>query len=230
VGENAFAHESGIHTHGIVKMPLTYEPIGPELVGRRRLIIAGKHAGYHGVKRELEDAGFEPTEEQMKEIMRQVKALGDKGKTVTTTDLYSIASLVCGATATGRKYVDLKDLVVVTGINMTPTASVKLIVDGEAHMASEIGIGPVDAAMRAIQKVTDTLINVRLKEFRLEALTGGSDAVAEVVIKVEGREGEVVSARAAKPDIVMASVDAMVNGLNLLLQKSRRNQERLKRP
>jgi len=219
VGENAFAHEAGIHTHGIFEMPLTYEPIGPELVGRSRLIIAGKHAGVHGVKRELSEAGFQPTDEQMKEIMKQIKLLGDKGKSVTTTDLYSIASVVCGARAGVREYVSLKDLVVVTGSNMTPTASVKLIVDGKEHVASETGIGPVDAAMKAIQKITDKLINVKLKEFRLEALTGGSEAVAEVIIKVEDKKGRVVSARAAKPDIVMASVKAMVNGLNLLLQK-----------
>ncbi|MEM3737330.1 MAG: 2-isopropylmalate synthase [Candidatus Bathyarchaeia archaeon] len=225
VGDNAFAHESGIHTHGVVKMPLTYEPISPELVGRSRLIVAGKHAGYHGIKRELEEAGFQLTEQQMREVIRQIKAMGDKGKSVTTTDLYSIANLVCGSKVNVRDYINLKDLVVVTGVNMTPTASVKLILDGREYVASETGVGPVDAAMRAIQKVTDTLIDVRLKEFRLEALTGGSDALAEVIIKVESGGGEVVSARAAKPDIVVASVEAMVNGLNLLLQRSRRKQK-----
>lgn len=220
VGENAFAHESGIHTHAVINLPLTYEPISPELVGRERLIVAGKHAGRHGLSKELEELGFKPTPTQLKEISTQVKELGDKGKSVTTTDLMSIAELVCGEKLRGgEERVSLKDLVVVTGSNVIPTASIKFILDGEEYIASETGIGPVDAMMKAVQKITDKLISVRLKEYRLEALTGGSDAVAEVMVKVEDKEGKIVSARSARPDIVIASVEAMVDGLNRLLQK-----------
>jgi len=221
VGENAFAHESGIHTRGVVVKPLTFEPFSPELVGRRRKLIAGKHAGRHGIKAELEDAGFHPTEEQLREIVARVKELGDKGKTVTDADLFAIARAVMGKTAE-EKIIELSDLAVVTGIRVIPTASVKLIIDGKEYVAAETGVGPVDAAIKAIQKITSTLADVRLKEYRLEALTGGSDAVAEVIIKVEDREGNVVSARGAREDIVMASVEAMINGINKILLKKLR--------
>jgi len=223
VGENAFAHESGIHTRGVAVKPLTFEPFGPQIVGRRRKFIAGKHAGKHGVKAELEEAGFRPTEDQLKEIVNRVKDLGDKGKTVTDADLFAIARTVMGGVAE-EKIVELADLAVVTGIRVIPTASVKLILDGKEYVAAETGVGPVDAAIKAIQKVTDRLANLRLTEYRLEALTGGSDAVAEVVIKVEDRDGNVVSARGAREDIVMASVEAMINGINKILLKNRKRE------
>jgi len=222
VGENAFAHESGIHTHGVTVKPSTFEPISPELVGRRRRLIAGKHAGAHGIRAELEESGIKPTEEQLREIVRRVKELGDKGMTVTDADLLAITRAVTGEVKEEKRVVDLIDLAVVTGIRAIPTASVKLILDGKEYTAAETGVGPVDAAMKAIQKLTDKLVNVRLKEYRLEALTGGSDAVAEVVIKVEDKDGNIVSARAAREDIVMASVEAMINGINKILLKRRK--------
>jgi len=89
-------------------------------------------------------------------------------------------------------------------------------------VAAETGVGPVDAAVKAIQKLTHSLVNVKLSEYRLEALTGGSDAVAEIMIKVEDKDGNVVSARAAREDIVMASVEAMINGINKCLIKGRK--------
>jgi isopropylmalate/citramalate/homocitrate synthase-like protein len=222
VGENAFAHESGIHTRGVTVVPLTFEPIKPQLVGRRRRLVAGKLAGTRGLRAELEEVGIHPSEEQMREIVRRVKELGDKGKVVTDADLISIAGAVMDEVIEKEKIVDLRDLAVVTGIKVIPTASVKLVLDGKEYIVAETGVGPVDAAMKAIQKLTHSLVNVRLSEYRLEALTGGSDAVAEVVIKVEDKDGNVVSARAAREDIVMASVEAMIDGINKCLIKRRR--------
>ena len=221
VGENAFAHESGIHTRGVTVEPLTFEPISPELVGRRRRLIAGKHAGKHGLKAELEEAGFQPTEDQLKEIVDRVKDLGDKGKTVTDADLFAIARTVMGEAAEER-IIELSDLAVVTGIRVIPTASVKIVLDGKEYVAAETGVGPVDAAIKAIQKITNDLANVRLTEYRLEALTGGSNAVAEVLVKVEDKDGNIVSARGAREDIVMASVEATINGINKLLLKKKK--------
>jgi len=222
VGGNAFAHESGIHTRGVTVVPLTFEPIKPELVGRRRRLSAGKLAGTRGIKVELEETGIHANEEQLKEIVKRVKELGDKGKTVTDADLMAIASAVIGEVIQEEKIVDLRDLAVVTGIKVIPTASVKLVLDGKEYVAAETGVGPVDAAIKAIQKLTHSLVNVRLSEYRLEALTGGSNAVAEVIIKVEDKDGNIVSARAAREDIVMASVEAMINGINKCLIRRRR--------
>ena len=218
VGENAFAHESGIHTRGVTVAPLTFEPIKPELVGRKRKLVAGKHAGTQGIRAELEEAGIHPSDEQLKNVVERVKALGDKGKLVTDADLLAITRTVMEGVIE-KKVVDLTDLAVITGIKVIPTASVKLTLDGKEYVAAETGVGPVDAAIKAIQKLTDNLVNVKLKEYRLEAITGGSDAVAEVVIKVEDKNGNVVSVRGAREDIVMASVEAMVNGINKILLK-----------
>ncbi|MEM3357004.1 MAG: 2-isopropylmalate synthase, partial [Candidatus Bathyarchaeia archaeon] len=147
VGENAFAHESGIHTRGVSVVPLTFEPIKPELVGRKRKLVAGKLAGTRGIKAELEEAGVHPNEEQLKEIVKRVKELGDKGKVVTDTDLMAIANAVIGEVVEKEKIVDLRDLAVVTGIKVIPTASVKLVLDGKEYVAAETGVGPVDAAI-----------------------------------------------------------------------------------
>jgi 2-isopropylmalate synthase len=220
VGENAFAHESGIHTRGVTEKPLTFEPIKPELVGRTRKLVAGKLAGTRGIKAELEEVGIHPTEEQIKEIVQRVKDLGDKGKMVTDADLLALTSAVMGQVLGEEKIVDLSDLAVMTGIKVIPTASVRLVIDGKEYIAAETGVGPVDAVLKAIQKLTNNLEKIRLSEYRLEAITGGSNAVAEVVIKVEDEKGNIVSARAAREDIVMASVEAMINGINKLWLKN----------
>jgi 2-isopropylmalate synthase len=218
VGENAFAHESGIHTRGVTVEPLTFEPFSPEIVGRQRRLAPGKLAGKHGIKAELKEGGISPTESELLEIVNRIKELGDKGKLVTDADLFAIARTIMGE-ALEEKIVELTDFTVTTGIKVIPTASVKILLDGKEYMTAETGVGPVDAAIKAIQKITNKLANVRLTEYRLEALTGGSDAVAEVIIKVEDKDGIIVSARGAREDIVMASVEAMINGINKLLIK-----------
>jgi len=221
VGENAFVHESGIHTRGVTVVPLTFEPFKPELVGRKRRLVAGKLAGTRGIKAELREVGIHPSEEQLKEIVGRVKELGDKGKLVTDADLLAITRSVMGGVIEEEKIVDLTDLAVITGIKVIPTASVKILLNGKEYVAAETGVGPVDAAIKAIQKLTASLVNVTLREYRLEALTGGSNAVAEVVIKVEDKDGNIFSARSAREDIVMASVEAMINGINKCLLKER---------
>ncbi len=129
VGENAFAHESGIHTRGVTEKPLTFEPINPELVGRTRKLVAGKLAGTRGIKAELEEIGIHPTEEQLKEIVQRVKDLGDKGKMVTDADLIALTSAVMGEVIGEEKIIDLCDMAVVTGIKVIPTASVRLTLE-----------------------------------------------------------------------------------------------------
>lgn len=222
VGENAFSHESGIHTRGVTVKPLTFEPIKPELVGRKRKLVAGKLAGTRGIKAELEEVGIQANEIQLKEIVKRIKNLGDKGKMVTDADLIAITSAVIGEVIGEEKIVDLCDLAVMTGIKVIPTASVRLVLDGTEYSAAETGVGPVDAVLKAIQKLTRNLTKISLNEYRLEAITGGSNAVAEVVIKVEDEKGNIISARAAREDIVMASVEAMINGINKCLIKNRK--------
>jgi len=141
---------------------------------------------------------------------------------VTDADLMALTSAVMGEVIKEEKIVELCDLAVMTGVKVIPTASVRLTLDGKEYFAAETGVGPVDAVLKAITKLTNSLEKIRLNEYRLEAITGGSNAVAEVVIKVEDDKGNIVSARAAREDIVMASVEAMINGINKCLIKNRK--------
>ena len=213
IGENAFGHESGIHTHGIINNPLTYEPISPEIVGRKRWLQAGKHAGAHGIKAMLEDFGIEPTNEQLHEIVEKQKNLADKGKAITTAELLSIAGDVMHNSKFEERF-KLYDCHIITGMNITPTAVVRLNTEGKDFIASEIGVGPVDAALKAIQKIAGEMANIKIREYRLDSITGGSDALAEVSVKVEDKTGNVVSARKAGEDVVVASVQAMMDAIN----------------
>src|SRR5688572_33276797 len=124
IGENAFGHESGIHTHGVINNPLTYEPIAPELVGRKRWMQAGKHAGAHGIRAMLEDFGIKPTDEQLKEIVEKQKNIAEKGRPITTADLLSISGEVMGNTQFEEKF-KLYDFHILTGMNLIPTAVVR---------------------------------------------------------------------------------------------------------
>jgi len=219
VGDNAFGHESGIHTHGVLSNPLTYEPLEPELVGRKRWIQAGKHAGGHGIHSQLEALGLDVTKDEIREIVSKVKDIADKGKFLTDSDLDAIARNVMGQTNKEKKIVNLEDLTVVTGIKGVPTASVRLLINKKEYVASETGVGPVDSAIKAIQKITDDLVSIRLKDYRLEAITGGTDALGEVMVRVEDDSGNMASASAAREDIVVASVEAMVDAINKILIK-----------
>ena len=222
VGENAFGHESGIHTHGVLNLPATYETIEPELVGGRRRIQAGKHAGTHGIASQLKQLGIEASRDEVRLVLQKVKELGDRGRTVTDVDLDRIAREIVGIEKRDP-FIKVTDLAVVTGIGMVPTASVRLAIgDQNAVTVAETGVGPVDAVLRAIQKVTDQVGRVTLLEYRLEAITGGTNAEAEVLIKLEDEQRNVYTASASGQDIVMVSVDAMINGINeIALRKSR---------
>jgi isopropylmalate/citramalate/homocitrate synthase-like protein len=220
VGENAFTHESGIHVHGVLEFPATYEPLSPELVGHRRRVVLGKHAGSRSVRACLRDLGIRPTAEQLREITRKVKELGDKGKRVTAADLRAIAESVVGSLPPEEKIVELKEITVTTGNTITPTASVRLKIREEEKVGASTGVGPVDAAINAIRKAVGEISSLWLKEYHLDAITGGSDALAEVTIKLEDEKGNLYVAKGVKEDVVLASVEAMLNGINLWFRKS----------
>jgi 2-isopropylmalate synthase len=219
VGENAFSHESGIHSHGVIENSKTFEPgiMTPEMVGHKRRIVLGKHTGRHAVKKVLEEAGYQTTDEQLQEILSRIKELGDKGKQVTDADLHAIAQAVLGEVAKERQAVILKEVSVMTGNIITPTATVRAIVRGKEKVLANIGVGPVDAAVKAVTGLLGSDTTLQLSDFRIEAITGGSDALAEVVIGVEDGRGRKISARAAREDIVMASVEALVSAINRLM-------------
>ncbi len=214
VGDNAFTHEAGIHVHGMLSHPGAYEPLTPEIVGKKRRFVAGKHTGRHAIDSMLEEMGVNPDRAQLKAISAEVKRLGDRGKKVTDADLYAIARSVMDLKEEDR--VKLKQLLVVTGNTVTPTASVTLLVNEEEFNGSGIGNGPIDAAINAIRNVKGNLGEFTLERFSMKAITGGTDAVADVTVRLR-QNNRYVTSNGVSGDTVMASVEAILKGMNRLL-------------
>ena len=214
VGENVFSHESGIHTQGVLKRSDTFEPgiMTPEMVGHRRRLTLGKHVGRHAVRQMLAETHIEPDDTQLDIIVEKVKAIASKGKRVTDADLYEIAGSVMG-TGVGKKVFRLDDIAIMTGNHVIPTASVRAQVNGTEHVFSSVGNGPVDAALKAIVGIIPA--RIQLTEFHIEAISGGSDAICHVTIAVADEHGKIYDASGSGDDIVLASVDALVNAINL---------------
>jgi len=214
IGNNAFAHESGIHVHGVLGDPSTYEAFGPELVGVQRNIVIGKHTGAHSVKEKLGEYGIDLSDEQVAQIVEKVKKLADSGKDVDDAELVALASHIVGQQE--ARNVRLKEFAVFTGINTTPTAVVSIEVNGEKKTGTSTGIGPVDAAINAIKSVMGS--DISLEEYRLSAITGGSDSLCEVSVRVARSGGRKMMSigKALGSDIVQTSVDATMEALDRL--------------
>ena len=215
VGENAFAHESGIHSDGIIKNSATYEPMTPELVGRKRKFVIGKHMGTHGLDNRLKELGLNVDKNQLLQICDNIKVLADKGKTVTDVDLEVIADNVLEINHEDR--IKLNELTIVSGNKVMPTASVKISIDDEEILNAGVGLGPVDAAINAIKSL-DIFKDVDLIEYHVDSITGGTDAFIDVIIKLQ-KADKVVSARGTEADIINASVKAYIAGVNRLLRE-----------
>jgi D-citramalate synthase len=215
VGENAFAHESGIHADGVIKNASTYEPIMPEILGRKRKFIMGKHIGVKGLKQRLDDLNIKYNKNQCNEIFNKIKYLGDLGKLITDVDLQAIADEVLEIEE--EKKITLKELSIVSGNKVIPTASVKLEINKSDVLIADVGVGPVDAAIGAVKKGISEFANIDLVEYHVDAITGGTDALIDVILKLK-LDDEIISARSTQPDIINASVEAYLSGANRLLE------------
>ncbi|WP_340820825.1 (R)-citramalate synthase [Methanolobus sp. WCC4] len=214
IGGNAFTHEAGIHVHGLLADTETYEPIKPEVLGRERKIVLGKHAGKSSVTLAVKEMGFDVDDSQLHEILNRVKELGDHGKKVTDADLQTITETVLNIQREAK--VILEEYTVVSGNRVTPTASVKMKVDGNEVIEAGTGDGPVDATFASIKKGISGIADVQLEEYHVDAISGGTDALVEVLVKLS-KDGKMVTSRGSRTDIVMASVEALVNGINRLI-------------
>ncbi len=215
VGENVFTHESGIHVDGILKNVATYEPIPPEIVGHHRRIALGKHTGRASIKSKLESFNLDVTNKQFENIYNQVKLIGDKGICITDEDLKSI--VITELTTTGKEYIKLLGLNVMTGGSVSATATVRISIEGEVIETSQIGVGPIDASIGAIKSLVKETVDISLDEYRLEAITGGTDALAETFVVVSDGEGHRATGRATREDVIISSVVAVINSINKLL-------------
>jgi len=216
VGEMAFTHESGIHAHGVMRDASTYESIRPEQVGRRRRIVIGKHSGSAAVEAALHDMGYAPDGAQLADIVARIKQIGDTGMRVTDADIMAIADTVMAIEF--KPCLELRQFTIVSGSNAVPTASVTMLVNGSEITGAAVGTGPVDAAIRALQRSVADVGSVRLDEYRVDAITGGTDALVDVSVKLS-KDGKTVTSRGARTDIIMASVEAVIAGMNRLLRE-----------
>jgi 2-isopropylmalate synthase len=227
VGANAFAHEAGIHQDGMLKHQQTYEIMRPETVGvtHSRLVL-GKHSGRHAFKTRLTEMGYVLSEAELDKAFTRFKDLADKKKVITDADL---EALVADEFYQPREVYALDGLQVACGTMGMPTATVRLRgPDGQSQVHAAVGTGPVDAAYKAIDAIIQAP-NVLL-EFAVRAVTEGIDALGEVTVRIQGRNGasalvaqrEVDQPRTfgghgADTDIIVASVKAYLSALNKLL-------------
>ncbi|HEY7509183.1 MAG TPA: 2-isopropylmalate synthase [Vicinamibacteria bacterium] len=205
VGRNAFAHEAGIHQHGVLANPLCYEIMTPASVGAgESQLVLGKHSGRHAVGTRLRGLGLELTAEEVEALTTRVKELADHKKFVYDEDLLDLVAHVPEHRARLVRYQTL------SGNQLMPTATVEIEVDGQRRSSSAVGNGPLDAAMRA----TDAALgmDIELLELHTRAVTAGKDAMAEVVVRIRHGQAE-ATGQAASTDSIEASLKAYLSAV-----------------
>jgi 2-isopropylmalate synthase len=211
VGANAFAHEAGIHQHGVLMEKSTYEIMTPESIGlTQNKLVLGKHSGRHAFGQRLAELGYDLGREDLDKAFVRFKALADKKKDIYDEDLDAIVADEIVRIPERYKLVEMN---VSSGSFAAPTATVALEVDGKIRKAALMGGGPVDATFKAIKKLTKS--QAHLLSFTVGAITGGTDAQGECTVRLE-LDGREVLGQGAHPDIIVASAKAYINALNKL--------------
>jgi 2-isopropylmalate synthase len=217
VGENAFAHSAGIHQDGIIKKRETYEIMDPVEIGWGETELPlTKHSGRNALSRRLKHLGFKMSNAEIEEIFGEFKKIGDKKKFVYDDDLTALVE--SEITEVPETY-SLEYLSVTSGTATVPTATVKLKKAGEIVTDAGTGDGPVDAALKTIDRITGK--RGKLMDYQLRAVTQGKDAMGEVSIKVDF-DGELLSGKGASTDVIEASARAYLNAVNRYLANGRR--------
>ncbi len=206
VGANAFMHASGIHQDGVLKEKNTYEIIDPEIIGvPRNLIVLSARSGRHALKHRLEELGYE-IEDNIDELYNKFLHLADQKGEIFDEDLHALM----GNSGNGNG-ISLKNISVATHGATTSSATVTLEIDGEEHTEASFGNGPVDALLRAINRIVN--IPARLEDFSIKSLSQGSEALGDATVKIRYKDNLVVG-RGLSTDIFEASALAYVNALS----------------
>jgi 2-isopropylmalate synthase len=214
VGRNAFAHESGIHQDGMLKNAQTYEIMTPESVGvKQTSLVMGKHSGRHAFVHKLRDLGYQLAGNQLEDAFVRFKALADRKKHVYDED---IEALVDEEIATAQDRIKLLSLSVIAGTRGPQRATMKLDIDGRTALEECEGNGPVDAVFNCIKALIPH--DARLELYQVHAVTEGTDAQAEVSVRLS-EEGKSVTGKGADPDTLVASANAYLGALNKLMVK-----------
>jgi 2-isopropylmalate synthase len=213
VGSNAFAHEAGIHQHGVLQDKRTYEIMDAEAIGLKdsRLVL-GKHSGRHAFDQRLRDLGFQLSKEELDRAFQRFKEVADKKKEIFDEDLEAIVS---DEVHTIPERYHLECMNVFTSLDGMPTATLKITTDDGRELAeSEIGVGSVDAVYKTIDSLVD--LPHKLIDYTVKSVTGGTDAFADVTVKL-GDDGNIYTGRATSLDIVEASAKAYLQAINKLV-------------
>lgn len=216
VGQNAFAHESGIHQHGVLANRETYEIMTPQSIGlpTSRMVL-GKHSGRHAVETRLSELGYTLSKEELDQVFQSFKELADKKKAVTDRDLEALLKhRKVEAQVEGFK---LERFTVNSGNYVTSNAVVRLSKGGRQYEEVAIGDGPIDAAYKAIDKIIDGKSRT-LENYSIHSITEGEDALGEAVVKVKSGDS-FATGRGLSTDIIEASILAYLNAVNKLLQE-----------
>ena len=221
VGRNAFAHESGIHQDGMLKNAQTYEIMMPETVGvKQTSLVMGKHSGRHAFVHKLEEMGYHLQKNQLEDAFVRFKALADRKKHVYDED---IEALVDEEIAHAQDRIKLVSLSVIAGTRGPQRATMKLDIDGKQTLEECEGNGPVDATFNCIKAIVPH--EVVLELYQVHAVTAGTDAQAEVSVRLS-ENGRSVTAKGADPDTLVASAKAYLGALNKLMVKRARGTAR----
>ncbi|MHA1555146.1 MAG: 2-isopropylmalate synthase [Alphaproteobacteria bacterium] len=214
VGKNAFAHEAGIHQDGMLKNAQTYEIMRPADVGvRETSLVMGKHSGRHAFRQKLEELGFVLGDNALEDAFRRFKDLADRKKHVFDED---IEALVEDEVAAASELIHVIALTVIAGTGGPQKAIITLDVDGRHETRESTGNGPVDATFNAIRSIVPN--EARLQLFQVHAVTEGTDAQAEVSVRLE-EGGKTVTGRGADPDTLVASAKAYISAVNKLMTR-----------
>ncbi len=212
VGANAFAHEAGIHQHGMLMDKSTYEIMTPESIGlTQNKLVLGKHSGRHAFGMRLAELGYELNKEDLNKAFVRFKALADKKKDIFDEDLDAIVADEIVRIDERYKLVEMS---IASGSFAAPTATVAMEIDGKVKKTALMGSGPVDATFKAIKKLTKS--QAKLIDFTVGAITGGTDAQGECTVRLQ-YEGREVLGQGAHLDIIVASAKAYINALNKLV-------------
>ncbi len=209
VGANAFAHESGIHQHGVLSNRETYEIMTPESIGlKENKMVLGKHSGRHAFRDKIQSMGFDLDEEELNRAFEEFKKLSDQKKTIYDSDIEVI--LTRGISREEDKY-KLKRFVINSGNTISSVASVVLDIDGEEVEGLASAGGPIDAAISAIEKSLD--MDLTLEEYSLQSITEGRDALGYATVKLKYKD-RIYSGRDVSVDVVEASINAYLDAVN----------------
>ena len=209
VGTNAFAHEAGIHQHGMLSNHETYEIMTPESIGlKENKMVLGKHSGRHAFKAKIRSLGFTLNEQELNEAFEKFKELADQKKTVYDSD---IEVIITRKTNKEDDRYKLKRFVINSGNTISNIASVVLDIDGEEVEGIASAKGPIDAAISAIEKCLD--MDLTLEDYSLQSITEGRDAIGYAVVKLRYNDQH-YSGRDASVDVVEASINAYLDAVN----------------